>query len=175
MSIIRWSLLLIISLTLVSCACPQVAKKRGEPFPSRLVSSPTQKPAVIPSPRPALKAQSTVVATARRMLGTPYRYGGADPSGFDCSGLVSYAYRSVGIRVPRTSGEQFRQSVPVESNGLQPGDLLFFRLRPPKISHVAIYEGDGRFIHAPSSCKRVSYASLDNPYWRKHLVGAGRF
>jgi cell wall-associated NlpC family hydrolase len=109
------------------------------------------------------------------MLGTPYRYGGAGPNGFDCSGLVSYAYRSAGIRVPRSSGEQFRQAEKVPLSKLQPGDLLFFRLNPPKISHVAIYDRNGRFIHAPSSGKRVSYASLDNPYWRKHLVGAGRF
>lgn len=120
-------------------------------------------------------AVNSVIVTARKMLGAPYRYGGANPHGFDCSGLVSYAYQRAGIQVPRTSSEQFRQSSRVPLQRLQAGDLLFFRLSPPKVSHVAIYDRDGRFIHAPSSGKRVAYASLDNPYWRKHLVAAGRF
>lgn len=143
--------------------------------PKAVPSSPKQKPATLPALQQNTLVQQGVVKTARNMLGAPYRYGGASPNGFDCSGLVSYAYRSVGIRVPRTSSEQFRQAEKVSIAQLRPGDLLFFRLSPPKISHVAIYDRDGRFIHAPSSGKRVSYASLDNPYWRKHLVGAGRF
>lgn len=145
-------------LLLAACAAPQ-QRARLETVPAS----------------PVVPAAVTVVDTARKMLGVPYRYGGAGPSGFDCSGLVSYAYRSVGIQVPRTSGEQFRRANRVELQDLQPGDILFFRLNPPKVSHVAIYDRDGRFIHAPSSGKQVSYASLDNPYWRQHLIAAGRF
>ncbi len=118
---------------------------------------------------------SSVVNTARSMLGAPYRYGGTTPKGFDCSGLVSYVYRQAGIRIPRTSSDQYRQARKVSLQRLQPGDLLFFRLSPPKVSHVGIYEGSGRFIHAASSGKRVAYATLENPYWREHLIGAGRF
>lgn len=163
---LKFALLLIGVLLLTACAGPQKLQQ------SRVETVPV---ASVPS-RPQPTAESAkVVGTARQMLGVPYRYGGASPSGFDCSGLVSYAYRSAGIRVPRTSGEQFLQSSRVSMQNLQPGDILFFRLSPPKVSHVAIYDRDGRFIHAPSSGKRVSYASLDNPYWRKHLVGAGRF
>jgi cell wall-associated NlpC family hydrolase len=162
----RWILLISLAVMLAACAGPRVA--------TGPVTRPV--PAVAKAPvKTVAPATVSVLGTARQMLGTPYRYGGSSPSGFDCSGLVSYAYRSVGIRVPRTSSEQFRQAQRVPLQNLQPGDLLFFRLSPPKISHVAIYDRDGRFIHAPSSGKRVSYASLDNPYWRQHLVGAGRF
>lgn len=171
MFIIRWSLLTVFTIALSACAghqaVQQPAVETTAPVKQQLgVIAPAQ---IVPQPT------NPVLAMARNMLGTPYRYGGADPSGFDCSGLVSYVYRSAGIRVPRTSQEQYRQSFPVATDQLQAGDLLFFRLRPPKISHVAIYEGEGRFIHAPSSGKRVSYASLENPYWKQHLIGAGRF
>jgi cell wall-associated NlpC family hydrolase len=109
------------------------------------------------------------------MLGAPYRYGGESQHGFDCSGLVVHAYRNAGIRVPRTSSEQYRQAQRIVLAELQPGDLLFFRVSPPKISHVGIYDSGSSFIHASSSGKRVEYASLEDPYWRAHLVGAGRF
>lgn len=108
------------------------------------------------------------------MVGTPYRYGGAGPRGFDCSGLVYYSYRKAGIAVPRTTGEQYRQSRRVKLSRLQPGDLIFFRISRDKLSHVGIYAGSGRFIHAPSGGKRVAYASLDNPYWEARVIGAGR-
>lgn len=115
------------------------------------------------------------VQVAYSQLGAPYRYGGASPTGFDCSGLVQYAYDAAGIRVPRTTGQQLQHARPVALSNLRPGDLVFFRFaRGDKTSHVGIYAGDGRFIHAPSSGKRVSYARLDNPYWRRHIVAAGR-
>jgi len=114
------------------------------------------------------------LAIARDMIGAPYRYGGATPQGFDCSGLVYYAYHKAGIQVSRTTDEQYRQSKRVQVSQLQPGDLLFFAISRNKRSHVGIYAGNDRFIHAPSSGKLVSYASLDNPYWRARLIGTGR-
>ena len=114
------------------------------------------------------------LAIARDMVGTPYRYGGTDPRGFDCSGLVYYSYRKASIEVPRTTAEQFRQSTRVKISRLRPGDLIFFRISQNKLSHVGIYAGSGRFIHAPSGGKRVSYASLENPYWKARVIGAGR-
>ncbi len=137
-------------------------------------------PAVMPGQPPVQNSSTSkiglaVIDTARNMLGSPYRYGGINPRGFDCSGLVSYAYRQAGIQVPRTSAEQYRYAQKVALDKLQPGDLLFFRLSPPKVSHVGIYDRNGRFIHAPASGQSVSYAHLDTPYWRKHLIGAGRF
>ncbi len=115
-----------------------------------------------------------VVAVAHSMIGTPYRYGGTTPAGFDCSGLVYYAYREIGVSAPRTTGEQMRLSRPVRLSEARPGDLLFFRLSGQKVSHVAIYAGDGKFIHAPSKGKRVSYGMTANPYWRSRLIGVGR-
>lgn len=112
---------------------------------------------------------------ARDMLGTPYRYGGNTPRGFDCSGLIQYAYRQAGVRLPRTSQDIFRSSQLVSPQELQPGDLVFFAASESKPSHVGIYDTHDRFIHAPSSGKSVSYASLKDAYWRQRLIGVGRF
>ena len=116
-----------------------------------------------------------VVHTARQQIGAPYRYGGSTPRGFDCSGLVHYAYKSAGIDVPRTTKGLLREAHRVSLSQLQPGDILFFRVDPPKISHVGIYIGHGRFVHAPTNGKRVSYASLKSKYWSHHVVAAGRY
>jgi murein DD-endopeptidase len=115
------------------------------------------------------------LAQAARMLGRPYRYGGAAPSGFDCSGLIYYAYRKAGIAVPRTTREQYRQARRIPTSRLRPGDLVFFRINGRDVSHVAIYAGGQRILHAPSSGKQVVYGSLDSPYWRRHLAAAGRY
>jgi len=113
-------------------------------------------------------------AIAQSMAGSPYRYGGASPRGFDCSGLVYYAYRKAGISVPRTTQAQYRRSQRIALADIHRGDLLFFKLAARGVSHVGIYTGDGTFIHAPSSGKRVSYAQLENPYWKQRLLTAGR-
>lgn len=113
-------------------------------------------------------------AIASRMLGKPYRYGGASPSGFDCSGLVYYAYHKAGYKVPRTSEQQYQDSLPVKPSAMREGDLLFFRIEG-KVSHVGVYLGNNQFIHAPSSGKRVTTTSLDDPYWKERLIKAGRF
>ncbi len=114
------------------------------------------------------------VAIAHEMIGTPYRYGGADPRGFDCSGLVYYAYRNAGIDISRTTSDQYRQTKRVLRSELRPGDLIFFAISRNKLSHVGIYAGQGKFIHAPSGNKRVSYAYLDDYYWRDKFIGTGR-
>jgi len=115
----------------------------------------------------------TAANTATSMIGVPYRYGGATPNGFDCSGLVQYSFDAAGKAVPRTSREQFKAAQPIDLVDAKPGDLLFFRY-DRKISHVAIYLGDLRFVHAPSSGKTVSVASLETPHYREHFVQAGR-
>jgi cell wall-associated NlpC family hydrolase len=108
------------------------------------------------------------------MVGAPYRYGGTSPQGFDCSGLVYYAHRRAGISVPRTTGLQLHGARRVALANVRPGDVLF-ELEGNKVSHVGIYAGAGRFIHAPSTGKKVSYASLRSPFWRSRLISAGRF
>ena len=115
-----------------------------------------------------------MVRIAQAALGAPYHYGGADPAGFDCSGLVYYSFRRSGIDVPRSLEDLYAASAPVPREQLQPADLLFFRLDGPKVSHVGIYIGGGRFIHAPSSGKQVTYASLDTPYWISRLYATRR-
>lgn len=116
-----------------------------------------------------------VIRTAQSLIGTPYRYGGDSPSrGFDCSGLVQYSHRVAGISVPRTSRQQHRSARRVALHDLQPGDLLFFRIQG-KTGHVGIYIGEGRFVHAPSSGKRVEITSLNNSYWKPRLIGAGNY
>ena len=116
-----------------------------------------------------------VLDVAVSELGTPYRYGGSTPRGFDCSGLVYYAYYQAGIRVPRSTTAQYRHARPVALKNLQPGDLVFFRTTHRSISHVGIYAGNARFIHAPSRGRVVSYDSLNDPYWKQRLVAAGRY
>jgi cell wall-associated NlpC family hydrolase len=116
-----------------------------------------------------------VAELARTMVGAPYKYGGLNPkTGFDCSGLVYFTHRSVGITLPRTSQAQYRSTRPVQRDDLVPGDLVFFRIRRSNISHVGIYVGDDRFVHAPSSGKTVRINSLENPYWDKHFIRGGR-
>ena len=112
---------------------------------------------------------------ARSMIGVAYRYGGSGPRGFDCSGLVQYSYAKAGLKLPRTSQDIFRASQLVDPGKRQEGDLVFFTISSKKIAHVGIYAGNNRFIHAPSSGKGVSYASLENPYWKSRLVAVGRF
>lgn len=116
-----------------------------------------------------------IATVAVKTVGTPYRYGGESPSGFDCSGLVYFAYKSIGIDVPRTVEDQYRQAQRVAAKDLRPGDLLFFRLNRRTVSHVGIYLGDQRFVHAPQNGKTVAYGELTTPYWRERLSGAGRF
>ena len=123
-----------------------------------------------PAPVSAASGSAERAAThAAKMVGKPYRYGGESPSsGFDCSGLVHYSFRQAGVAVPRTTAAQLRASQPVRGP-MRRGDLLFFDQEGKKKSHVGIYLGNGRFVHAPSSGKRVRTDSLDSRYWKKHL------
>jgi murein DD-endopeptidase len=102
----------------------------------------------------------------------PYRYGGETPSGFDCSGLVQYVYRSAGLSVPRNSREQRRSARPVSLAQAEAGDLVFFQSR--NWSHVGIYLGENRFVHAPSTGKTVTIASFDEAWYQRNFIGAGR-
>ena len=166
--VVKWPLLLILFTFVVACT--------GKQQPTVQESSVTtdQKPSS--SPEKAIESPGTqALDVARTMLGTPYRYGGTDPKGFDCSGLVRYAFSQSGVELPRTSREIFRASQRIDPQKIEPGDLVFFTLSANKISHVGIYAGQSRFIHSPSSGKGVSYASMANPYWQRRLIAAGRF
>ena len=103
------------------------------------------------------------------MVGKPYKYGGSSPTGFDCSGLVQYSFKQAGVSLPHNTVQQRSASRRITVAELRRGDLLFFNQEGKKYGHVAIYVGDGKFVHAPSSGKSVRSDALSNPYWKKHL------
>ena len=117
-----------------------------------------------------------LTALANQFKDIRYKRGGRKPStGFDCSGFVRYVFQlGVGVELPNTSAMQYNSGQEVARNDLRSGDLVFFRTRGKRISHVGIYLEDGRFIHAPSSGKRVSVSSLSEPYWSHRYAGGRR-
>jgi len=118
----------------------------------------------------------SVLQKALALLGTPYRWGGTDPSkGFDCSGLVGYVFRNaLGIELPRVSRDMARNGQLVTDRAkLVAGDLVFFG-RKGRVNHVGIYLGDGRFVHAPSKGKDVTVSELDTGYWSGRFLQARR-
>jgi len=113
--------------------------------------------------------------TAKKYVGVPYAYGGRTPKGFDCSGLTSYVYNRHGVKLPRSSSKQAKAGRMVRKRNLQPGDLVFFSTgKRGQVSHVGIYVGDGKFIHAPSQGKKVTTASLNDKYYKKTYHSARR-
>ncbi len=131
-------------------------------------------PSSISPSDPHHAARQRILDTAERLIGAPYVLGGGSPSGMDCSGLVQYAYSQAGIRVPRTSVEQFQAGQP--QRRIRPGDLLFFRTSGTGVvSHVGVYAGQGQMIHASSGSGRVRKVSLNQPYWRQRMVGGVTF
>jgi hypothetical protein len=126
-------------------------------------------------PRPTLRQR--IVRTARRFLGTAYRWGGESARrGFDCSGLTMTVYRLNGLDLPRNSREQYHAGTPIKRSALQRGDLVFFATgRRRRVSHVGIYAGNGRFIHAPGQGKSIGFASLASTYFKKRYIGARRY
>lgn len=126
--------------------------------------------------RKQLALRDSIVRIAQAQLGAPYVFGGTSPThGFDCSGLVRWVFEQVDLRSPRLAAQQARIGKPVESAGLSPGDLLTFGERD-SITHVGIYIGDGRFVHASSVAGRVIVSPLDRPPHEliKPLIGARR-
>jgi len=111
------------------------------------------------------------VGIALRYLGVPYRWGGASPSGFDCSGLLVYVFAKVGVYLPHSSYMQFHLGRFVPRSALQPGDAVFFN----GASHVGIYIGSGRFVHAPHTGDVVKISSLGEGWYSSTYVGARRY
>lgn len=114
-----------------------------------------------------------IVSAASKFLGVPYVWGGTTPNGFDCSGLVQYVMKSLGINVSRTSQEQIKNGVPVSKGDLQAGDLVFFESNGD-VHHVGIYVGNGMMLHAPRTGDVVKYQSIETPYYQKEYAGARR-
>jgi cell wall-associated NlpC family hydrolase len=117
-----------------------------------------------------IERASRVVALALAQVGAPYRWGGADPRGFDCSGLVMYVYGRAGVSLPHGTAKQYRLGTPVSRNDLAPGDIVFF----DRLNHSGIYIGDGRFVHASKTGDAVKVSRLDDAWWERRWVGARR-
>ncbi len=113
--------------------------------------------------------------SAKRYVGVPYKYGGQSPKGFDCSGLTAYVYKRHGVKLPRSANKQARVGKPVKKPHLRAGDLVFFSTgKKRQVSHVGIYVGNDKFIHASSSGKKVTTASLSSSYFKKNYHSARR-
>jgi cell wall-associated NlpC family hydrolase len=108
------------------------------------------------------------------LRGTPYRNGGSDPTGFDCSGFTQYVFAQYGVALPRGVREQFLLGKPINTAELSPGDLLFFATTDPAASHVGILVGGDEFVHAPSSTGVVRVEHLSASYWSQRFLGARR-
>ncbi len=112
---------------------------------------------------------------ALTLQGTRYRYGGATRDGFDCSGLVFYTHRQLGLDVPRTSSDQAEKAEEVKPRKLRRGDLVFFKIGSRRVNHVGIYVGKKRFVHAPGAGKPVTVNSLDDEIYAETFSSAGRY
>lgn len=115
-----------------------------------------------------------LLRVAHGMLAVPYRFGGTTLWGLDCSGFVQKTFAFLNLDLPRSAREQFREGAKVAKEDLSPGDLVFFRTYAKYPSHVGIYLGDNRFVHASSREKKVTVDSLDTPYYVKRYIGAKR-
>ncbi len=124
----------------------------------------------------AKDSAANITTYALGLIGVDYRFGGNTPDqGLDCSGLIRYVFQqATGIALPRSAREQARVGQSVKRGDLQPGDLVFFNTRRFQFSHVGLYIGDNRFIHAPSTGGSVEVSNLDNRYWQKAFNGARR-
>lgn len=153
---------------------PKKSSGTAASTPAAVSDTPSvQTPAIVPETSPFLERSkvSVLLATAKRYIGTPYKFGGATPKAFDCSGYLQYVFKQNGFTIPRTADEQFKlgRRTMLRSQ-LEPGDLVFFTTYEPGASHCGIYLGSGKFIHASSS-KGVRIDDLDNEYWKPRYYG----
>ena len=150
----------------------KAAAKNHQPAPEPAPSSGSSGGSPTPSaPAPPPSSHSSVVSIALQYLGVPYVWGGASPSGFDCSGLTMYAYAKVGVYLPHNAAMQYGMGTPVSRSQLAPGDLVFFN----GLSHVGMYIGGGRFVHAPHTGDVVKISSLSEYWYSATYVGARRY
>lgn len=135
-------------------------------------TAPRRKPG---DPKATLRV--SLVRTAKRYIGKPYRWGGESArTGFDCSGLTMIVYRLNSLNLPRNSRAQFDAGTPVSRKALKKGDLVFFYTgRKGRVSHVGIYTGSGKFIHAPRRGKTIRVSAMSAPYYHKRYMGARRY
>ena len=184
---LKAAVLLVAAMTAGACATGG-GVPRPRPFPgAALPPGPTERvperadaPAD-PAPTPAdaartftVREPAAVISTALSFRGIPYRNGGSDPSGFDCSGFVQYVYSMHGTGLPREVHSQFRSGREVDRKDVKLGDLVFFETVSRGASHVGLAIGGDEFVHAPSSRGVVRIEKLTSSYWASRFVGARR-
>jgi len=131
--------------------------------------------AATPAPRRAVISEYDLVGTALDLRGIPYKNGGTDRSGFDCSGFTQYVFAQYGLSLPREVRDQFKTGQPVvDWKALEPGDLIFFTTTEPGASHVGIAVGGDAFVHAPSTTGVVRVERFSSSYWAPKFIGARR-
>lgn len=164
-------------LLVFTCACASTgARPVPRPFPqARQRTEPPEAPADAGvSHGPDTFDAQALVETALSYRGVPYRNGGSDPDGFDCSGFTQYVYAQHGIWLPREVREQATVGSVIPADQIEPGDLIFFKTGSSPASHVAIAVGGDAFVHAPSSTGVVRVEHLSAPYWATRYVSARR-
>jgi cell wall-associated NlpC family hydrolase len=163
---------IVIAAAALSACASSGATPRPFPVPAE---SPLPPPVEAPEAPPALPAATgyAIVGTALALRGSPYRNGGTDPSGFDCSGFVQYVFGRHGLAVPRSVGELYQAGQAV-TDALEPGDLVFFDTAGGGASHVGIVVGGEEFVHAPSTRGVVRVDRIGGAYWSPRFVGARR-
>jgi cell wall-associated NlpC family hydrolase len=162
MGIMRGNIAALAIVTLLTGACA-----------SSGVTHPSSVPAGAASSMPGARGE-TLVGTALTLQGIPYRNGGSDPRGFDCSGFTQYVFAQHGIALPRSVEDQFELGKKVKPRDLASGDLVFFKTVSRGPSHVGIVIGDDQFVHAPSSKGVVRVERLSAEYWSKRFLAARR-
>jgi len=140
---------------------------------TRVVPLPPPVPLSV-TPSPATLDGFAIATTALALQGVPYRLGGTDPAGFDCSGLVQYVFGQHGRTLSRVVKQQFEEGHRVDLDEVRPGDLVFFATQGRHVSHVGIAIGGDRFVHAPNSRGVVRVESIGSEYWSRHFAGARR-
>jgi cell wall-associated NlpC family hydrolase len=170
----------LLSAVLVAVATTACASTGAVPRPFPLPGGPAVSrtpPRTSSSPDGAASTTAdgySISSTALSLRGAPYRNGGVDPAGFDCSGLVKYVFEQHGVAMPREARQQFQIGHPVEPSALEPGDLVFFTTVAPGPSHVGILVGGDQFVHAPTTNGVVRVESLSSQYWSSRFIGAKR-
>jgi cell wall-associated NlpC family hydrolase len=171
----------LILLAIVTACLPLMACASAGGVPEPFPRPGSARPARAPAPKPVATTGTTLPAdgysiagTALGLRGAPYRAGGSDPRGFDCSGLIEYVFSQHGIAVPRTVEELHRAGQSVAGQDLQPGDLVFFDITGNGPTHVGLAIGGDEFVHAPSGAGVVRVERLSAAYWAQRFLGAKR-
>jgi cell wall-associated NlpC family hydrolase len=181
---VRLFLILAVSASFAGCASTGAVPRpfpmpSGTPTPSSPGAAESSEPAAPPVPRrpgalTGIADGYSISSTALSLRGAPYRNGGLDPAGFDCSGFVKYVFEQHGVTMPRDTRNQFSLGKEIDPRQLEPGDLVFFTTIAPGASHVGIAVGGDQFVHAPSTNGVVRVENLSSQYWSTRFIGAKR-